>query len=71
MGLWALFAEQLPYDRFGRLGDFWSQKIDDERGRVGEGDSAMGWLEKMPRLVEELRRLELDSIIGPFMSMSP
>ncbi len=62
--LWASFAEQLPYDRFGRLVDFWSGKIDGESGRVGDGNAALDWLETMPQLVEELRRWEFGTIAG-------
>ena len=70
MGLWTLFADQVPYGRLGELGDFWLEKIEDERSRVGEGDSAMGWLEKMPRFVEESRRWDMDRAIGPRMRLS-
>lgn len=70
VGLWALFAEQLPYDRFGRLVDFWSEKVDGEKRRVSHGDTTMNWLEAMPRLVEELTRWELGNIIGPFRGLS-
>lgn len=68
--LWALFARQLPYDRFGRLVDFWAEKIDSERRRVGNGDTTTSWLETMPRLVEELTRREFASIVGPVSMMS-
>jgi hypothetical protein len=61
---WALWAGCLPYDRFGRLVDFWAEKIDGEKARVGEGDSVAGWLEGMTGMVEEMRRWEFGNIIG-------
>ena len=65
VNMWALFAQQLPYDRWGRMVDFWSEKVDEQRGLATEDDTTMNWLERMPQLVEELRRWEFGSIIGP------
>jgi len=68
--LWCAFAERLPYDRFGRLGDFWAERADAEIQEVRIGDTALGWLEKMPRLVEELTRWELRNIVGSLCDLS-
>lgn len=62
---WAKFAEQLPYDHWGKLVDFWSEKVDEQRSLVRQGDTTMRWLERMPQLVELLRRREFGSMIGP------
>lgn len=63
--LWAWFAVQKPYDSWGRLVDFWSAKVNEERLLAMEGDTAMSWVERMSQMVEELRRREFGSIIGP------
>ncbi|KAK3941098.1 hypothetical protein QBC46DRAFT_312338 [Diplogelasinospora grovesii] len=64
---WTLFAEQRPYDRFGRLVDFWSEKVDGEMRRVKDGDTAKSWLKTMPEMVEESRRWKRKNIIGPLL----
>jgi len=63
---WAVFAEQLPYDGFGRLVDFWSEKVDAAKAGVEDGDTVEGWLEGIPGLVEEGRRRELVDMVGRF-----
>lgn len=65
VALWKSFSDQRPYDRFGRLVDFWSNKVVGNRERVCEGDSVRAWLDRMPRMVEELRREEFRSMLGP------
>jgi hypothetical protein len=64
VNLWASFAEQLPYDRWGRMVDFWSEKVDEERGLIMQGNTTLSWVEKIPRLIEELRRRDFNGIIG-------
>ena len=68
--LWCAFAESLPYDRFGRLGDFWAERAEAEMQEVRIGDTTLGWLETMPRLVEELTRWELRNIVGSLCVLS-
>lgn len=48
----------------------WLEKIDGERGHIDEGDTVMSWLEKMPKMVGKLRRLEFDSIVVTHMRLS-
>jgi hypothetical protein len=62
--LWAAFAEQLPYDRFGRLLDFWSAKVEAAKARIRPGDTVKSWQEGIPRLVEECTRTELEDLIS-------
>lgn len=61
VNLWAAFAEQQPYDRFGRLLDFWSAKA--EAG-IRPGDTVKSWQEEIPRLVEECTRTGLEDVIS-------
>jgi len=67
--LLAAFSDRLPYDKFGRLVDFWSNKAEEKKVRVGPGDTVKGWLEMIPRLAEEHTRTELDNIIGRFRTL--
>lgn len=60
--LWAAFAEQQPYDRFGRLVDFWSAEVEPARARTG--GTVESWQEGIPRRVEECRRTGLDDILS-------
>jgi hypothetical protein len=61
--IWASFAAQLPYDNYGRLVDFWTEQVDEQRRHVRVGESARSWVGNiMPRLLEELTRRELESI---------
>lgn len=65
VNLWAAFAANLPYDQWGRMVDFWSEKVDEQRRLIREGDTAMNWVNRMPRLLQELTRRRFDSI-SPF-----
>jgi len=60
------FADQRPYDKFGKLIDFWSDKAEEMKKLVRPGDTVKGWLEMLPRLAEEHMRTELDNIISRF-----
>jgi len=55
VGLWKQFSVQNPYDRFGRLNEFWSQLAADEKKRVASSISMLTWVEEMPGHVEKLR----------------
>lgn len=61
VNLCAAFAERQPYDRFGRLLDFWSAKV--EAG-LRPGDTVKSWQEEIPRLVEECTRTGLEDVIS-------
>ena len=56
VGMWGRFSEQQPYDEFGRLGDFWSERVGRDKDGVRDGDTVRTWLDGMPRMVEEARR---------------
>lgn len=43
--LWAIFAERQPYDRFGKLLDFWSARVE---ASIRPGDTVKSWQEKIP-----------------------
>ncbi|KAK0741433.1 hypothetical protein B0T18DRAFT_432538 [Schizothecium vesticola] len=62
--LWTAFAEQLPYDRYGRLLDFWSAKVEAAKARIRPGDTVKSWQEAIPRLIEECTRTELEDLIS-------
>ena len=64
--LLAAFSDRQPYDSFGKLIDFWSNKAEQKKKNVGPGDTIYGWLQTIPRLAEEQTRAELDDIIGRF-----
>jgi hypothetical protein len=63
--VWASFAAKQPYDQWGRMVDFWSETVDEQRRLMREGDTTMNWVDRMPRLLQELTRRELASI-SPF-----
>ncbi|KAK4158784.1 hypothetical protein QBC43DRAFT_248802 [Cladorrhinum sp. PSN259] len=76
---WASFAEGSPYDRFGRLDDFWAEKIDAEIKRITDttitrsrgNETVEGWLQtRMQGLLEEHTRRELNSILSPLFELS-
>lgn len=62
--LWAAFAEQLPYDGFGRLVDFWSAKVEAAILRITPDETVESWQETIPQLVEERRRTELADLLN-------
>lgn len=83
MELWGQFSMQRPYDQWGRLGAFWSERIERdkvERVRLeGErAESSVGqvvnyirsWVERMPEMIEELRRWEFRDILGSYLLRS-
>lgn len=61
---WALFSAQRPYDSFGRPIGFWARKVERERRRAREVLDVGEWLERIPRYIEEMMRLDFRSIIG-------
>lgn len=63
--LWAIFAERQPYDRFGKLLDFWSTRV--EAG-IRPGDTVKSWQEKVPwvALLDRLPPTEVEDLISHF-----
>ncbi|KAK4464610.1 hypothetical protein QBC42DRAFT_262911 [Cladorrhinum samala] len=61
--LWTLFAETSPYDRFGRLVDFWTEGVDAQRTRIKAGDTIEDWFATMRRLLDERNKGESGSSI--------
>jgi hypothetical protein len=78
--LWSQFSMQEPYDHWGRLGAFWSQKIESDKaererleGARGEGDAGQvvnyirSWVERMPEMIAEKRRWEFRDMLGSYL----
>jgi hypothetical protein len=69
---WASFAKESPYDSWGRLNAFWSEKCNLERVSIrsaagGGGqpvEAITNWVERMPEMVAESRRILFTDIIG-------
>lgn len=57
--VWLLFSTQMPYDAWGRAVDFWARKAENDRRGVDHGICVDGWLEDMPRYVEQMLRQDL------------
>ena len=60
--LWREFSDQIPYDGYGNLLDFWSEKVRTVKRRLRHGDSVWGWMMRMRLLINEQRRVELSNI---------
>ncbi|KIM97429.1 hypothetical protein OIDMADRAFT_20562 [Oidiodendron maius Zn] len=60
--LWREFSDQIPYDGYGNLLAFWSEKVRTVRKRLRHGDSVWGWMIRMRLLINEQRRVELSNI---------
>lgn len=57
--LWKLCSLQDPYDKYGRVVEFWARRAEEERQQVKEGDSVARWLEGMPDYIEDWRKEKL------------